>query len=251
MLDIAAAKPHNEAATGSQVHNDDNSGAKSLVPESIGHVFYNLLYRIDKNLSIFVSNVDFTCSDGQLLDIFSTVAPISKAILVRNSTGISKGYGYVQFVDSVKKMILKIKNDVQKALGKDRKLKIGVRPIYISPISIDREQRQPKFRHQGFKECRLSTYRNGNSRGFAYVEFITKEHAAGTLLKEDGAFLRGQAISIHVSNPPIKKGLEPADGITYLGKRRANVELGSSKQTNICTTALSNNDFRRFIKKTD
>ncbi|KAF0989879.1 hypothetical protein HZS_2728 [Henneguya salminicola] len=243
----------------------NTSDSFTLIPGNLG---------ADTSMSVFISNVDFNTTEDQINDTFSSIGSISKVTLVRNRQGFSKGYGYVQFVSP---------EEVAKALEKDRKFKIGTRPIYISPISADKEQRVKKFhiekntdcclyvakihhkiseqelieifklvllfdtydKYPGYKEARLATYRNGNSRGFAYIEFDTKENAAKALLKADGTVLCGQAISLHISKPPKKSN--PIETIPKT-TRRPVLSVSSSNETKLRTQKLSNGDFRKYFK---
>jgi len=90
---------------------------------------------------------------------------------------------------------------VKKALEKDRE-PIDNRPVFVSKCDPDKTTRQKQFKynttleknklfvkglpfsltadglrdlfkvHGDLKDCRLVTYRNGHSKGLAYVEFI-------------------------------------------------------------------------------
>lgn len=190
------------------------------------------------------------------------MAVVSKVYLIKNNYGRSRGYGYVQFSNG---------EGSERALTYDRKLKVGTRPIYVSSVQVDKIERAQKFRtaknpdcclyvsnlchtvteeelteafsqYSGFKEARLATYRNGHSKGFAYIEFERNKEASSALIKEDGAIFHGQAISIHISSPPQKQ--IPVDN-----PRRSVVNFKNAKKGFLPSKKMSNDDFRILLKK--
>lgn len=98
-------------------------------------------------------------------------------------------------------LFFRIKAEAKVALGKDRKPLEG-RPAFVSKCDPDKSTRQKQFKyptkleknklfvkglpfsltvdelkdlfgkHGDLKDCRLVTYRNGHSKGLAYVEFV-------------------------------------------------------------------------------
>lgn len=68
------------------------------------------------------------------------------------------------------------------------------------------------------KEVRLVTYRNGHSKGIAYVEFHDEAHATKALLATDNTKVDGKIISVAMSNPRERKKLgDEASLIKSLG----------------------------------
>lgn len=55
------------------------------------------------------------------------------------------------------------------------------------------------------KEVRLVTYRNGHSKGLAYVEYQDEATAAKALLSTDGMKIHNKVISVAISQPPDRK----------------------------------------------
>ena len=55
------------------------------------------------------------------------------------------------------------------------------------------------------KDVRLVTYRNGHSKGLAYVEFVDETCAAKALLATDGMTIQDKVISVAISQPPQRK----------------------------------------------
>lgn len=55
------------------------------------------------------------------------------------------------------------------------------------------------------KDVRLVTYRNGHSKGLAYVEFINEASAEKAVRATDGMTIQGKVISVALSQPPERK----------------------------------------------
>jgi len=55
--------------------------------------------------------------------------------------------------------------------------------------------------HGDLKEVRLVTYRNGHSKGLAYVEYHDEATAAKALLNTDGLKIQDKVISVAISQP--------------------------------------------------
>lgn len=62
--------------------------------------------------------------------------------------------------------------------------------------------------HGDLKEVRLVTYRNGHSKGLAYVEYHDETTAAKALLSTDGMKIQDKVISVAISHPPDRKKLQ-------------------------------------------
>lgn len=58
------------------------------------------------------------------------------------------------------------------------------------------------------KEVRLVTYRNGHSKGLAYVEYHDEAIAARALLATDGMNIQDKVISVAISQPPDRKKIQ-------------------------------------------
>lgn len=59
--------------------------------------------------------------------------------------------------------------------------------------------------HGDLKEVRLVTYRNGHSKGLAYVEYHDEVTAAKALLSTDGMKIQDKVINVAISQPPDRK----------------------------------------------
>ncbi|PSN43747.1 hypothetical protein C0J52_06406 [Blattella germanica] len=143
------------------------------------------------NRTVFVSNLDFSLAEEKLRETFSCVGTLTDVRLVKDFKGRSKGYCYVEFSSQ---------KEAEAALKKDREL-IDGRPMFVSKCDTDKHTRKPGFkystsleknklfikglplsttkdeleeifkRYGSLKEVRIVTYRNGHSKGLAYVEF--------------------------------------------------------------------------------
>jgi len=181
--------------------------------------------------TIFLSNLPYIVEESKIKDLFSKVGEITDVRLVRDFRGKSKGYGYVEFAT----FDLAIA-----ALKMDRELLDG-RPVFVSkceeknkgssskstfkyntgleknklfvkglPFEMSQEDVTEMFKEFGdLKEVRLVTYRNGHSKGLAFVEFKDEATAAAALLKTDGMVKGESTISVAISNPPQRKERGP------------------------------------------
>merc|ERR1712088_1215821 len=72
--------------------------------------------------------------------------------------------------------------------------------------SVSQEEVRELFSQYGqLTVVRLVTYRNGHSKGIAFVEFEKEAEAAVALVKTDGTKLKGVALQVALSNPPKKE----------------------------------------------
>lgn len=71
---------------------------------------------------------------------------------------------------------------------------------------MTKEELEEMFKSHGdLKEVRLVTYRNGHSKGLAYVEYHDEATAAKALLSTDGMKIQDKVISVAISQPPNRK----------------------------------------------
>jgi len=184
----------------------------------------------DKKLkTVFLSNLDFEVTDVQLKDLMSSSGAVTEVRLVKHATGKSKGYAFVEF-ESV--------SSAKSALGRDNEL-ISKRPMYVSECDpskkkagdafkfgtgleknklfikgLDPEVTRPElaeiFEKFGkVSAVRIVTYRNGHSKGIAFVDFEEEVSAATALVKTDNMKIRGKEIQVALSNPPKRKEEAP------------------------------------------
>lgn len=129
------------------------------------------------------------------------------------------------------------------------------------------------------KEIRLVTYRNGHSKGLAYVEYYNEVIAAKALLHTDGMKIDDRVISVAISQPPDRRKAQTAEdndgqikslgatttsriafGVpkTLLSMVPRNVKISSSNSNNSTNDnanmignrvaqSMSNQDFRNML----
>lgn len=80
------------------------------------------------------------------------------------------------------------------------------------PVTTTKEELEEIFQiHGALKEVRLVTYRNGHSKGLAYVEYYDETNAAKALLNTDGMKIHDRVISVAISQPPDRKKVQAAE----------------------------------------
>ncbi|XP_067679944.1 squamous cell carcinoma antigen recognized by T-cells 3-like [Haliotis asinina] len=255
------------------------------------------------NRTVFVSNLSYTLEEDAIKEMFIKCGEITEMRLVRNYKGKSKGFAYIEFKDEF---------CVLEALKQDRELIEG-RPMFVSkcedrsttktkpqfkfateieknklfvkglPFTCNKEAVTNIFNQHGkLKDVRLVTYRNGMSKGIAYVEFETEDEAAQAVMKTDGLQVGEHTITVAISNPPPRKqpearreGLTPSlgsgkKGTELRGKVRTQVALvprsvkqgpapsktstigadsANGQQSDRLTSGMSNADFRSMLLK--
>ncbi|XP_011641239.1 squamous cell carcinoma antigen recognized by T-cells 3-like [Pogonomyrmex barbatus] len=185
-------------------------------------------HEIDDNITIFVSNLDYTATEDEVRDVLKPVGPITLFKMIKDYKGRSKGYCYVQLSNV---------EAVEEALKLDR-TPIKGRPMFISrcdpnkstrdsafkysctleknklfvkglPLTTTKEELEEIFKvHGDLKEVRLVTYRNGHSKGLAYVEYHDEATATKALLSTDGLKIQDKVISVAISQPPDRKTIQ-------------------------------------------
>jgi len=176
--------------------------------------------------TVFLSNLDFNVNENDIKDIMRSSGVILDVRLVKKPNGQSKGYAFVEFEQH---------KEALNALERDNEL-LGLRPMYISKcIDKDTEKKTSAFKfstgleknklfiknidtqvskselvelfskYGKLKEVRLPTYRNGHSKGIAFVDFEDEVGAASALIKTDNLKLGSKEIHVALSNPPKKR----------------------------------------------
>jgi RNA recognition motif-containing protein len=173
----------------------------------------------DDLLTVFVSNLDFKVDEDKLRESFSQFGSITDIRLVKNYKGLSKGFGYIQYSSIEAK---------RRALANDR-LKIDGRPAFVNEVgkkkefqfkdsieknklfvsglsqNVSEEDLRNVFSKYGtLRDVRIVTYRNGHSKGIAYIEY-EDEIGARTGLAADGLLLKEKNIAVAISDPKQKK----------------------------------------------
>nr|XP_003704670.1 PREDICTED: squamous cell carcinoma antigen recognized by T-cells 3-like [Megachile rotundata] len=181
-------------------------------------------HEVDDKITVFISNLDYTATEEEVRNALEPAGPITLFKMIRDYKGRSKGYCYVQLSSA---------EAVEKALQLDR-TPIRGRPMFVSrcdpnrtrgsgfkyscsleknklfvkglPVTTTKEELEEIFKvHGTLKEVRIVTYRNGHSKGLAYVEYDDENSAAKALLATDGMKVSDKVISVAISQPPERK----------------------------------------------
>ncbi|XP_012257454.2 squamous cell carcinoma antigen recognized by T-cells 3 [Athalia rosae] len=180
---------------------------------------------VDERITVFISNLDYTATEEEVRNALAPAGPITLFKMVKDFKGRSKGFCYVQ---------LSSPDAVELALKLDR-VPINGRPMFVSRCDPDKTTRSTVFKyscgleknklfikglpvtttkeqieeifgaHGTVKDVRLVTYRNGHSKGLAYVDFQNEADAGRALLATDGMTIEDKVISVAVSQPPERK----------------------------------------------
>ncbi|XP_043252724.1 squamous cell carcinoma antigen recognized by T-cells 3-like isoform X2 [Colletes gigas] len=183
---------------------------------------------VDDKITVFVSNLDYTATEEEVKNALEPAGSITSFKMIRDYKGRSKGYCYVQ---------LNNPEAVEKALKLDR-TPIKGRPMFVSRCDPNKTTRTPGFKyshsleknklfvkglpltttkeeleevfkvHGTLKEVRIVTYRNGHSKGLAYVEYEDVTTAGKALLATDGMKIGDKVISVAISQPPERKKVQ-------------------------------------------
>ena len=182
--------------------------------------------------TVFLSNLAYTVTEEKIREIMSTSGEVIEVRLVKHGhSGKSKGYAYVHFA---------LPGSVQAALQRDRE-PIDGRPMFISendkkfqfkyaseapeknklfvrnlPKSTTKSDIETLFgAHGELKDVRLVTFRNGHSKGIAYVDFVNASEAAKAIVQLDNKEISGCLISVAISNPPPRKETPAASTVPF------------------------------------
>lgn len=229
----------------------------------------------DPKTTVFISNLLASVNESQLEKMFPNSTHIE---LVYDRKGKSRCYGYVQFA---------MEEEALSALARDRE-PINGRPLFISnlkeskqdepklkyatvleknklfvrnlPQNYQKEQVENIFKEFGAKDIRLVTYKNGKSKGLAYVEFENEDLAKEAQIKTDQLDVEGHVISVAISAPPPKSNQltknEQSESNRHprsrlqvnLVPRSIQLQKSSGKETNgNAATPKSNADFRNYF----
>jgi len=173
--------------------------------------------------TVFLSNLSFDIDEAGIKEIMASSGEIAEVRLAHHVTGKSKGFAFVEYES---------KESVAEVLKRDNEL-IDGRPMYISKCDPNKKGHSFKYKlgleknklflkglpasytkvniqeifgkHGKIIDIRLVTYRNGHSKGMAFVDYEEEVSAAAALLKTDGMELEDSVLHVALSNPPERK----------------------------------------------
>ena len=121
--------------------NNNNKVAQSAAKEASFKEHENQEIDLTQDhIRIFLSNLDYNLNEDEIISSLPEIK-IKNFELIRSANGKSRGFGYA---------LLETEAEVEKALALDRK-SINGRPVFISSVLRDKEQRQ-KFKYNADKE---------------------------------------------------------------------------------------------------
>ena len=176
--------------------------------------------------TVFLNNLVYSVDEEQIREFLGTSGPILDVRLPRNPNGEKRGYGYAEFEKF---------EDAQAAIERDNEMFCG-RPMYISECKKQGEEKQgtafkyetgleknklyvkgldPAVTRQELQEIfgkfgklsavRVPTFKNGHTKGIAYVDFEDEVSAAAALVKVDNTTIKTKVVHVALSDPPKRK----------------------------------------------
>ncbi|OAF70518.1 hypothetical protein A3Q56_01731 [Intoshia linei] len=239
-------------------------------------------YSDNPNLTLFLSNIAYNVEEAQIRKALEKCKGITSVQIVRdNFTLKSKGFGYLKFES----------NEYKEAALKYDRTPVGGRPLYVSLLKEDKTKPN-SFKYSTIKEdnkvfikylppdmtsskleelfskfgdilnVRLITFKDGQSKGIAYIDFKTSEFANKAVENMNGKEIENKQLFVAISDPPAKS-LQKKTPI--LNIKKSFVEcVNKSKETGMHLRikprsiqikqppenfkAKSNDEFRKYIK---
>jgi len=166
---------------------------------------------------VFVKSLPFSATEEEVKKFFEGCGAIENVYLLRGRDRRPKGSGFVRFAN---------KESVAKAVAKNNS-ELGGRPLTIEEAKPKEDRpAQPResqtstsvfignlsyttteedlrkfFEGAGaIKAIRLASDRNGQSKGFAHIDFETEEQA-GKAVQKSGSELGGRTLRVDYANP--------------------------------------------------
>ena len=182
--------------------------------------------------TVFLSNLDFNVDEDLVKQTFSKCGEILEFNVIKNFSGKSKGFGFMEF---------KTAKAAINALQMDN-VPIKGRPVYVSVNDPEKKNKGHQFQYSTnleknklfikgiassvtkedieelfspfgtLKAVRLPLLRNGHPKGIAYLEFENEASAKKAIMEMDNREIKGLPISVAISNPPPKKDKQPLRG---------------------------------------
>jgi len=176
--------------------------------------------------SLYVGDLHFDVTERELFELFSVVGPVASIRVLRDAmTRRSLGYAYVNFHNVV---------DAERALDT-----LNYNPVKGTPIRIMWKHRDPSMRKSGIGNvfiknlektvdsralndtfsqfgnilsCKVVTDEAGNSKGYGFVQYETKEEADLAIEKVNGNLIADKAVYVGPFIPRTERsrtGMEP------------------------------------------
>jgi len=211
--DLAIEKVNNMMLAGKQVY------VGPFIPKKDKH------QAAEKFTNVYVKNLDPAIDDVELISIFEKFGKITKAAVMRTSSGSSRGFGFVNFSDPAEAQAAVAGLAEQEIHGKvlyvgraqkksERENELRQRSeqkklellnkfqgsnLYIKNLddSIDDERLRTEFAQFGtITSCKVMRDDKQNSRGFGFVCFSNPEEATKSITEMNGRILISKPIYV-------------------------------------------------------
>lgn len=166
---------------------------------------------------VFVKSLPFSATEEEVKAFFEGCGAIENVYLLRGRDRRPKGSGFVRFVnkESVAKAVAKNNSELGgRALTIEEAKPREERPaqpresktstsVFIGNLSYTTTEDQLRSHFEGagaIKAIRLATDRNGQSKGFAHIDFETEEQA-GKAVQKSASELDGRTLRVDYANP--------------------------------------------------
>ncbi|KAF7993705.1 hypothetical protein HCN44_010300 [Aphidius gifuensis] len=168
---------------------------------------------VDDKITVFVSNLDYDATEEEIKLALAPAGKVTLFKMIKDFKGRSKGF-YALKLDRVPingRPMFVSRCDPDKttrgcafkyacALEKNKLFVKGL------PVTTTKEDLENIFKKYGtLTDVRLVTYRNGHSKGIAYVDFVDDKSAGKAVLAVDGMSIGDKIISVAISQPPERR----------------------------------------------
>ena len=162
---------------------------------------------------IYVSNLAYEVSWQDLKDHFKQVGYVSRADVMTDDVGKSKGYGIVEFTDTAaaQKAIDELNNTqicgreifvrIDRDSAASSKIKTGYTKLFVGNLSFDVSWQDLKdhFKKAGFvTRADIIADNEGKSKGYGIVEFSNSIEANYAIETLNGTDIKGRVINVRV-----------------------------------------------------
>ncbi|XP_023549690.1 polyadenylate-binding protein 3-like [Cucurbita pepo subsp. pepo] len=179
----------------------------AVIPPPVGSVPTGEVFL---SSSLYVGDLELNVNEAQLLELFSRVAQVVSLRVCRDQTRrVSLGYGYVNFSNHQDAMTAMEHLNFTSINGKPIRIMIsnrdpsirksGYANVFIKNLdaSIDNKALHDTFASFGtVLSCKVALDSNGQSKGYGFVQFDTKEAAESAIIKLNGMLLNDKQVYV-------------------------------------------------------